>query len=338
VTYQDSTTSPDLTEPTTDENLASQCTAPNANLSKHLYIPDLDCRQLWEYYLYYRLSIPTFQAAGDLISLTENRALQVYKFVDKINLIFGAGRGIATSSGAEMKIATAVWESSGLLLNLAPLGNADSVVFAKDLFNWMRSSLLAAAEGGGQPPYAAMVELANRFGTLWNIQFKVLAERNAIRLADEYLTLYYRNGSDAAKVAAVYGLSSSTTTEDVMKRIAEQRGMGWLDYNLKKASEWVSSFKVAITIVANVCLQGSTCTGSQVSPTPVIFEQKLIRETLNKQSDKLKTNKITPAVKSKAKKVTRAGCNKGSSVTSPSIGGAQGALKKYGTGTDGCAQ
>jgi WD40 repeat protein len=320
------------------EILASQCTAPNANTSKHLYVLGLNCRQLWEYYLYYRFSIPTFQAAGDLISLAEKRALQVYEFVDKINLILGPLPNIATSRGVEMKIATAVWESSGLLLNLTPLGNADSVKFAQDLFNWMRDSLAASFTETASPPYVAMVELANRFGTLWNIQFKVLDERNAIRLADEYLTLYYRNGGDAAKVAAVYGLLSSATTEDVMKMIAKQWGMGRLDYDLEKASQWVSSFKVAISNAANVCLQGSTCTGSQVSPTSTISEQKQIRETLNKQSNKLKTNKTIPAVKPKAKADSRASCNKSSNVLSPSTGSAQGALKKYGTDSNGCAQ
>jgi hypothetical protein len=51
-----------------------------------------------------------------------------------------------------------------------------------------------------------------------------------------------------------------------------------------------------------------------------------------------KAKQAAPKSNLKAKKVTRAGCNKGSSVTSPSTGGAQGALKKFGTGTDGCAQ
>jgi hypothetical protein len=49
-------------------------------------------------------------------------------------------------------------------------------------------------------------------------------------------------------------------------------------------------------------------------------------------------NKITPSANLKAKKVTRAGCNKVSSVSSPSTVGAEGALNKYSTGTDGCAQ
>jgi len=48
--------------------------------------------------------------------------------------------------------------------------------------------------------------------------------------------------------------------------------------------------------------------------------------------------KIVPAAKSKPKEESHAGCNKGSSVLSPSTGGAQGALKKYGSGTNGCAQ
>jgi hypothetical protein len=51
-----------------------------------------------------------------------------------------------------------------------------------------------------------------------------------------------------------------------------------------------------------------------------------------------KYQKAASTANSKAKKDTRAGCNKGSSVLSPSIGGAQGALKKFGTGTDGCIQ
>ena len=51
----------------------------------------------------------------------------------------------------------------------------------------------------------------------------------------------------------------------------------------------------------------------------------------------MQENKIVPAAKSKPKEESRAGCNKASSVLSPSIGGAQGALKKFGTGTDGCA-
>ena len=49
-------------------------------------------------------------------------------------------------------------------------------------------------------------------------------------------------------------------------------------------------------------------------------------------------NQTTPTANSEAKKGTRAGCNMGSSVALPSIGGAQGALKKFGTGTDGCTQ
>ncbi|WP_411725790.1 hypothetical protein [Methyloglobulus sp.] len=252
----------------TGGNVASQCNAPNANIDKKLYIPGLNCRQLWEYYLYYRLSIPTFTNAQELISLAEERTLQVYKFVEKINLIGGAFDSVASSEG-KMKIFNAVWESSGLALNLVPLDEARGAEFARDLINWMRESLAASvntiATGVASPPYAVVVELANRFGALWNIQFKVLAERNAIRLADEYLTLYYRKGSDAAKVASAYGLPSSATTEDVMKSIAKQLGMGWLDYNLKKASQWVSSFKVAITNATNVCMQDSACTGSQAT-------------------------------------------------------------------------
>ena len=69
-------------------------------------------------------------------------------------------------------------------------------------------------------------------------------------------------------------------------------------------------------------------------------DQKINKPPLVNPQGKIDTvgKKITPAVKSKAKKDTLVGCNKGSSVLSPSIGGKQGALKKYGTGTDGCAQ
>jgi hypothetical protein len=49
-------------------------------------------------------------------------------------------------------------------------------------------------------------------------------------------------------------------------------------------------------------------------------------------------NKNTPTAKPKVKKVTRTECNKSSSVTSTSTGGAQGALNKFGTSTDGCSQ
>ncbi|MGZ8171941.1 MULTISPECIES: CHAP domain-containing protein [Methylobacter] len=48
--------------------------------------------------------------------------------------------------------------------------------------------------------------------------------------------------------------------------------------------------------------------------------------------------KITPAAKSEAKEARPAECNKGSSVLSPSIGGAQGAITKYGVGTNGCTK
>ncbi|MFI3185112.1 MAG: hypothetical protein QX198_03955 [Methylococcaceae bacterium] len=45
---------------------------------------------------------------------------------------------------------------------------------------------------------------------------------------------------------------------------------------------------------------------------------------------------VAPKTISKAKEVPSAGCNKGSSVLSPSIGRAQGALKKFGSSKDGC--
>ena len=69
-------------------------------------------------------------------------------------------------------------------------------------------------------------------------------------------------------------------------------------------------------------------------------DKKIDKSPLVNPQEKIDTvgNKITPAANSKAKEATRAGCNKGSSVLSPSIGGAQGALKKFGAGTDGCAQ
>lgn len=46
-----------------DENLASQCAAPNANINKHLYIPGLNCRQLWDYYLYKLFAISIYSNA-----------------------------------------------------------------------------------------------------------------------------------------------------------------------------------------------------------------------------------------------------------------------------------
>jgi hypothetical protein len=51
-----------------------------------------------------------------------------------------------------------------------------------------------------------------------------------------------------------------------------------------------------------------------------------------------RAKQVAPKTISKAKVAPRAGCNRGSSVLSPSIGGAQGALKKFGTGTDGCVK
>ena len=94
------------------------------------------------------------------------------------------------AGGSTDKIFDAVWGSSGLALNLVPLGNADGAEFARDFVNWMRDSLSASATylatGKAGPPYAAAFDLANRFAALWNIQFKVLAERNAINVARDY--------------------------------------------------------------------------------------------------------------------------------------------------------
>lgn len=68
-------------------------------------------------------------------------------------------------------------------------------------------------------------------------------------------------------------------------------------------------------------------------------DQKINKPPLVNPQGKIDTvEKITPAANIKANKVTRDACNKGSSVLSPSTGGAEGELKKYGTGTDGCAQ
>lgn len=260
-----------------------------------------------------------------------------------------------------MKIFNAVWESSRLALNLVPLDEAGGAEFARDIINWMRDSLAASANyfstGFASSPYTAAVGLFNRFVAWWNIQSKVLAERNAIRLADEYLTLYYRNGSDAAKVASTFGLSRTATLEEVLKSIAKQLGMTGVDdricspqssfaicsapqqiredYNLKKASQWVMSFKLAVSNAANVCLQSSTCTNSQASLTT---EQKPISETLNKQSDKLKINKTSSSTNSRTKKDSGAVCSKNSNVSSTNAGGAQAALSKFGSGNDGCEQ
>lgn len=49
-------------------------------------------------------------------------------------------------------------------------------------------------------------------------------------------------------------------------------------------------------------------------------------------------NKIIPAAKSKIKKDASIRCNKGSLVSSPSTGSAEGAINRYGTGTDGCTK
>lgn len=52
-------------------------------------------------------------------------------------------------------------------------------------------------------------------------------------------------------------------------------------------------------------------------------------------------NKLTPAISktfSKAKKDARAGCSNDTNVPALDIGGAQGALKKFGSGKDGCSQ
>ncbi len=242
---------------------ATPCTAPN--VAAHLYIAKADCRQLWSYHLYRLFAIATFSAQQDLISLAEKRALQVQFFVDKVNSIAGVFHSVATTKEVQVRIFKAVWESSGLALNLVPLDEAGGAQYARDFIGWMRDSLEAWAEhamtGGVAPPYSAVVGLANRFGALWNIQFKVLAERNAINLAREYLTSYYRYGGDGGKVAVAYGLGPSASLEDVLGAIARQSGMSRLDYSLGKASRWVSSFKVAINGATEVCLQDSLCRG-----------------------------------------------------------------------------
>ena len=127
----------------------------------------------------------------------------------------------------------------------------------------MRDSLSASANylatGTAGPPYSEVIGLANRFAALWNIQFKVLAERNAINVARDYLTSYYRYGGDGGKVAVAYGLGATASVEDVLRAIAKRSGMGVLDYKSKKAGRWVSAFKVAIDGAAEICLQGSAC-------------------------------------------------------------------------------
>jgi len=87
-----------------------------------------------------------------------------------------------------------------------------------------------------------------------------------------------------------------------------------------------------LDVIATLRLNETTiwvCSAIIEWPKPLVSPQGKI-DTFGK--------KITPAAKSKAKKDTRAGCNKSSNVFSPSTGGAEGELKKYGTGTDGCAQ
>ena len=240
------------------------CTAPIANISSNLYNPDFNCRQHWEYYLYLQLSGSIFSAEMNLISLTEKRAIKVYEVVERITSIANAFHSVASSPKAELKIFNAVWESSGLALNLIPLDDVVGAEIARDIINLMRDSLSASVNylvtGTASTPYAGMVQLANRFGALWNIQVKVLAEINAITLAQEYLLPYYRSGGDSAKVAAIYGLPNTTTTEDVIKSMAKKMGIGWLDYSLKKTIRWISSFKVAMSNAATVCMESvSSC-------------------------------------------------------------------------------
>ncbi len=77
------------------------------------------------------------------------------------------------------------------------------------------------------------------------------------------------------------------------------------------------------------------CSGNKPKPG-----EKIDWPTLVTPQGKINTvgNKIVPAVKSKAKKDTPAGCNKDPNVLSPSTGSAEEALKKYDTGANGCAE
>jgi hypothetical protein len=134
-------------------------------------------------------------------------------------------------------------------------------------------------------------------------------------------TVTLDNGNEFAKTV------EAELKSDLWAKVSTVDGAeGWL-----KNPDALCMSKHGSTYEDTVCESKS---GAQVTKE---LEQKLTRETLNKQSDKLKTNKTTPTTNSKAQD-TRSGCINESNLPTLGGGGAQGALKKFGTGTDGCAQ
>ena len=86
----------------------------------------------------------------------------------------------------------------------------------------------------------------------------------------------------------------------------------------------------SIFLLAENLKNKNSCATNTSGTVPLDIKATVVKDNKAKQA--------APKTSSKVKKVTRAGCSKGTSISSPSTGGAQEALKKYGAGADGCAQ
>jgi hypothetical protein len=156
--------------------------------------------------------------------------------------------------------------------------------------------------------------------------------------------------SDDLMTGFMFSLQSNDRLRSLLTTLIEgiyqQRG-NVLDENLKSRFEAVINDNNFYAGKGN-WLVNDAQTGHEIQPLAENLKNKNncaantsgtvplgINPTVAKDNN---VKQVAPKTVSKAKKVTRAGCNKSSSVLSPSNGGAQGALKKYGNGTDGCAQ